>query len=240
MAEKKATKKRSVRYLLSADRRMQKLSLRKISERFNAARARAQAPRAKERAGKAPAGKEMDTSAPPSSLRWAIAAGVVVVIVGAVMMSATPTVPADETLAELRDAPTNAAVAPTISKPAAPKRAAPKTNQAPAVEPTTEEASGIDPKPAPTAGQVAPVTIVGCLQRDGDTFWLRDASGDDAPKARSWKTGFLTRRSARVDLVDSRGLNLASHVGARVAATGTLADRELHARSVRPIAATCN
>jgi outer membrane biosynthesis protein TonB len=96
----------------------------------------------------------------------------------------------------------------------------------------TVSAAGITPE-APLA------TVTGCLERDDDTFWLKDASGD-VPKSRSWKTGFLRKRSPKIALVGGPGpAALSGHVGQRVEATGTLVDRELRARSVRRIAESC-
>ena len=80
----------------------------------------------------------------------------------------------------------------------------------------------------------APVTIAGCLERDDDSFWLKDASGDGAPQKRSWKSGFLKKRPSRIELVGGTyALWLASHVGQRVESTGVLVDREMQVRSLR-------
>ena len=83
-------------------------------------------------------------------------------------------------------------------------------------------------------------TITGCLEADGDTFRLKDAEGENAPKARSWKSGFLRRSNAQVEVVDvNNRLRLASHVGHRVTVAGMLFDREIEARSMRMLAQTC-
>jgi hypothetical protein len=81
---------------------------------------------------------------------------------------------------------------------------------------------------------LGPVTVSGCLERNDDGFWLTDVSGDDAPKSRSWKSGFLRKRSSSVALVD-RGYThrLATYVGQRVETTGILEDREMRVRAVR-------
>ena len=85
------------------------------------------------------------------------------------------------------------------------------------------------------------MTITGCLERDGDGFRLKDTSGTDAPKSRSWKSGFLKKGSAAIDVVDAvHTLKLTDQVGQRVSVTGTLVDREMHARAVRHIAASCS
>ena len=93
----------------------------------------------------------------------------------------------------------------------------------------------------PAAKAPAIVTIAGCLERDGDGFRLKDVSGADAPKARSWKSGFLKKGTPSVDVVDAtHALRLAEQVGKRVSVTGAFADRELNARSLRRVAASCD
>jgi len=89
--------------------------------------------------------------------------------------------------------------------------------------------------------KVASVTITGCLERDEKTFWLSDASGADAPTARSWKSGFLKKRPSRIELIDAQHtLRLTSYVGHRVSATGTIVNREMQTRSLHPLSATCS
>jgi hypothetical protein len=99
------------------------------------------------------------------------------------------------------------------------------------------------PKPAETtpSGSVKPVSITGCLQRGGDNgFVLKDTEGTAAPKARSWKSGFLRKSSAAVELRDAGDTaHLGSHVGQRVSLTGPLADREMQVRSLHRVSASC-
>jgi hypothetical protein len=91
--------------------------------------------------------------------------------------------------------------------------------------------------PAPKS---APVTITGCLERADETFRLKDATGVDAPRSRSWKSGFLKKGSASIEIVDAaNGLKLPDHVGQRVSVTGTLMDRAMQVRSLQRIAASC-
>jgi hypothetical protein len=90
------------------------------------------------------------------------------------------------------------------------------------------------PGPVPVL-EASVVTITGCLKTDKDTFKLSDTSGVDAPKSRSWKTGFFKKRPTSVEIVQDGGLNLAGHVGQRVAVTGTLDDRDLRARSFHSV-----
>jgi hypothetical protein len=119
---------------------------------------------------------------------------------------------------------------------------APKTDHSAttpaAPEPLTSPASV-------STGSVMPtlVTITGCLEisTDGDTFRLNDLEGADAPKSRSWRTGFLKKRPAPVTLVEPPDrLTLTSNVGRRVAATGQLASHELKVSSLRVVGSSCN
>jgi hypothetical protein len=91
--------------------------------------------------------------------------------------------------------------------------------------------------PAPKS---APVTITGCLERADETFRLKDTAGVDAPKSRSWKSGFLKKGSASIEVVDAANrLRLPDQVGRRVSVTGTLVDREMRVRSLQRVAASC-
>ena len=86
-----------------------------------------------------------------------------------------------------------------------------------------------------------PVTITGCLEREDDGFRLKNTSGNDAPKSRSWRSGFLKKGAASVDLVDPpKKLRLSEHVGERVSMTGVLVDRDLQVRSMHRVASSCN
>ncbi len=110
-----------------------------------------------------------------------------------------------------------------------------------------------DPKRVPDAKSVAEaaaeatqpeppqVTITGCLERSDETFRLKDASGDNVPKARSWKSGFLKKGPAAIRVVDGGSrAKLPDHVGQRVTVTGKLVDREMTVRSLQRVAASCS
>ena len=127
-------------------------------------------------------------------------------------------------------------------KPAAKAPVTPAVSKAPAPKAATPEAPPAAPTAATAQSAVVPaVTVTGCVERDGETFWLKDTSGADAPKSRSWRSGFLKKRPSRVELVDAAGtLRLSSLVGRRVAATGVLENREMQARSLRSVSASCN
>jgi hypothetical protein len=82
---------------------------------------------------------------------------------------------------------------------------------------------------------------MGCLEGDEGEFRLTNTAGEDAPRARSWKGGFLRRSNRSVDVVDAvNRLRLADHVGERVSATGTLVDGDMQLRSLRRVASRCD
>jgi hypothetical protein len=130
-------------------------------------------------------------------------------------------------------------------------QATPSKTVATAVQPDTT------PQPAPAKAAVTPkkpnangatvatqtperVTITGCLEQNHDGFRLKDTEGAEAPKSRNWKTGFLTKHSASVNIVDAKNrTKLGSHVGERVSVTGMLLDRDLDVRSLTRVANTC-
>jgi hypothetical protein len=88
--------------------------------------------------------------------------------------------------------------------------------------------------------KTASVTISGCLELNDTTFRLKDTSGSDAPKSRSWKSGFLRKRSSPIALVDAANtLKLSSHVGQRISATGALVNGEMRARSLESLSPSC-
>jgi hypothetical protein len=84
-------------------------------------------------------------------------------------------------------------------------------------------------------------TITGCLElRDDGMFQLKDTDGDHAPKTRSWKSGFIKKGSAKIDVFDAGNrLKLGNHVGSRVSLSGMLADRQLRARSLESTSESC-
>jgi hypothetical protein len=99
---------------------------------------------------------------------------------------------------------------------------------------------GVESAPG-SAARKSPVTIAGCLVRADEAFRLKETSGADAPRSRSWKSGFLKKGSASVDLVESgNGLKLRENVGKRVSVTGMLTDRQMRVQSVRAVAPSCS
>jgi hypothetical protein len=98
----------------------------------------------------------------------------------------------------------------------------------------SQSASAVSAPAAEAEEPAVPVTLAGCVERNGDGFALKNASGDGAPASRSWKSGFLRKRSQSVALID-RGYThrLATYVGQRVETTGVLADREMRVKTLR-------
>jgi hypothetical protein len=238
VAEKKAKKPaRSIRYLLSADRRLHKLSLKKMAEPGDKSRQ----PRSNRRKGAAVA----TTSPTFSSVvgEWGLVLGALAVVAGAVMVAARqPSVPADVASVDAQPETFTPAPRPAMAaRPDAVENRGMKSSAKPAAATAAPDPStAATPAAAVQDANAASVTITGCLDRDAETFWLRDVSGAEAPKSRSWRSGFLKKRSSSIELVDERNaLGLSRHVGERVAATGTLANREMQARSLTRLAASC-
>jgi len=102
-----------------------------------------------------------------------------------------------------------------------------------------ERAIWAEPK-GTTASSRSTVTMTGCIEKRGDSFRLTDIEGDDAPRARSWKFGFIRRGTVLLDLVDGAQTAPSRHVGERVLVTGTLDDRELTLRSLRRVTDSCS
>jgi hypothetical protein len=123
-----------------------------------------------------------------------------------------------------------------------PKTAVKKTATSVAAAPAAASSTAAPGAVSATAVTKAPpVTLTGCLVQADDTFRLKDAAGTAAPKSRSWKSGFLKKGSTSVEVVDAaHALTLANYVGRRVSVTGTLVDREMQARSLRRVAASCD
>ena len=258
---------RLIRYLLSADRKLQRISLRKIS------------PAPLKKARKTP---RSIRSGNPQRMPWAVDRLALIVgvigVIGASALIASHQPPArTPTVATISEAPATAsapAAAPefkpsrastssrnpeqpkaelarTPAKPAASKDPVTKTTGESARVPSirvTEPAVKSPPKAAAmeTAAKPAPendpaVTITGCLELESESFWLKDTSGIGTPTARSWRSAFLRKRPARIELVDAtNALPLPTYVGQRVAATGLLVNREMQTRSLYRVGGSCN
>ena len=124
--------------------------------------------------------------------------------------------------------------APAKAAPAkpAPAKAAPAKAAAAKAAPAKVAAA---PVVAVVAVDPNTVTMIGCLESDGSNYRLADVQGNLAPKGRSWKTGFVTKKTKNVDLVGApASLKLQDHVGRKVSVSG-LRDDETHlkARSIK-------
>ncbi len=288
--------RRSIHYLLSADRRLRRLSLKRLPARARTARS---APRSIH----VPVARRSKKPVPAPNGTWVVLTLIAVVATGALIAAPQPAhrsevasanveaiagaptdtikgrtaTPIASGSAEKTPAPLAAraekvpstqgavtkqivlpmtsevgairtnAVEPKITKKPAPESIARReveTANAPAAAATpaaNPPAAATNPPPMKAEVETAAaVTISGCLESNDRAFRLKDTSGADAPKSRSWKSGFLMKRSAAIRLVDAANtLKLASHVGQRVSATGTLVDGEMHARTLHSVAPSC-
>ena len=136
-----------------------------------------------------------------------------------------------------------------IARPAA-KKAVATTSRRPAATASTKlpvpvksDVTTVVTAPAPRNQEgVAPsiVTISGCLEQNDERFRLKDTTGDNAPKGRSWRSGFLRRSASTIDVIDQADRHhLPTYVGQRVSVTGMLVDREMQVRSVSIVAESC-
>ena len=207
----------------------------------------------------------MPVTEPGSTPRWKNGTplmtrrGRVVVLASACLVSATIALvqfqplpqqesPAADAQVQLVTAPPQPAAKAPAARPAV-KRAVATTNRRPAAASTTlpvpakSDMTTVVTAQAPReqAG-VAPsiVTISGCLEQDDERFRLKDTAGDNAPKGRSWRSGFLRRDASTIDVVDQADRHhLPTYVGQRVSVTGMLVDREMQVRSVAIVAESC-
>jgi len=285
---------RSIRYELSADRKLRKLSLRRISVPAKKARKARKATRSiRPTIRPKSAVPTTDALAGRALTPRAVFAGAICVMAAAVLIaarqpfqqtdaasiSAPPVMPLPEEIAVPKPVTSPIAVAASMiaskDTAAAPAQleskttALPKSDRAAVARPfaaassidkttSAESVKAIAVEPAAKAeaptthtavesisnadSQTATsVTITGCVANDEETFWLKDTSGADAPKSRNWKSGFLRKRPAPVALLDANhALKLPNYVGQRVAATGTLVNREMRAQSLQRVGSSCS
>jgi hypothetical protein len=88
------------------------------------------------------------------------------------------------------------------------------------------------------ADRTKPVTLTGCLRSGAEhnSFMLTKVEGTDGPKARGWKTGYLLKRPAKVEIVTgAAAIRPKDHLGRRVTVTGVMDEKEriVKARSIR-------
>jgi hypothetical protein len=268
-AKKAKTPRRSLRYLLYADRALQRITLRRVSVRTKKTDKPTRTVRAKKIAARqtSPSRKaaeavtvEQATGSLRRSDPWWMAFAAVCAV-GIVVLIGVPSSRhrADRPSARVEDVPEPqdetaplpldtlkpvSKAAGTTSGARTPKASASATTSRaaePSTKPAIELAASVNPTPDAAAQNATPVTIQGCLQAGNEGFWLKDTSGADAPASRSWKSGFLKKRSASVEVVDATdSLRLANYLGQHVAATGLLTNRRLQVRSLHRVAGSCN
>ena len=108
---------------------------------------------------------------------------------------------------------------------------------APAVGPASSESS------ANAVTTSAPVTMTGCLEVsvDNEEFRLTETEGANVPKARSWRSGFLKKQTAPVELLELADPATArQYVGQRVVVTGVVENREMRVRSLQTSGKGCD
>jgi len=268
--KKTKTSPRAIRYLLYADQKLQKISLKRISAGVKKAKRPARSIPLKNSAS-----VESSVSTPQTLSSRAIILGLTCVVAvaalvaarqpatllnaarGDVMLEASaalkvPQMPAQLDMKQIVVPVPQPSTPVTVAADTPSLRMAPaaKPVEAPIVEAPAKSVLVDSPAEAPAENSAAhagvqnvpSVTITGCLERDQETFWLKDTSGEvDVPKSRSWRSGFLKKRASRVELVAADNtVKLPDYLGGRVAATGTLMDREMRARSVRRVSTSCN
>ena len=86
------------------------------------------------------------------------------------------------------------------------------------------------------------VTWTGCLQTEHNMYRLTDLKGNQTPKGRSWKRGFLMKTPKDVRVVGaSNSVNLKAHVGHQVTVVGVRnGDAQVRATSVKRMSASCS
>ena len=96
--------------------------------------------------------------------------------------------------------------------------------------------------PAKSAQVDQSVTLTGCLHADGSKYRLTNLQGNQSPKGRNWKTGFITKTTKDIEVVGaSTSVRLTGQVGHRITVVGVRdGDRHFKARSIRQIATSCS
>ena len=86
---------------------------------------------------------------------------------------------------------------PSASDPIRAIAGVPAKTRKPAPKARTEDAPKSADVPKTAADLPDAVVIEGCLEQNGEAFRLKNTTGEDAPKSRSWKSGFLKKGPAR-------------------------------------------
>lgn len=274
MPAKKTRQSGKAVYLLSADSKFRRLSLKKISERAKSAR---RPTRGRSSAKVVPLPVETPTPAhrevaPAKVASIALVLSGLILIASLVGASWSSSPAADASVAAAQQEDVRVLTADVASVPAIPAKldttppaakvppvssASPvpagvtttamlrpaetvkaRAEIAPALPPPALASAPADTQAAVPAASIDTVTLSGCLDFDGKSAWLKNTSGLDAPRTRSWRSGFLKKSKPRIALVDGPA-SVESYDGRQVSVTGVLVDREMHVTSLRPIADDC-
>lgn len=128
--------------------------------------------------------------------------------------------------------------APVAKKPT-PANAPVTTTAASTPAPARADAPKANVSTGTVKGEV--VTVTGCLALDNQEYKLTKTEGADAPTKRSWKSGFLKKSGADLEVVDtSKNLRLVTHLGQRVTLTGAVNDHTMEAWSLAVVSRSCN
>ena len=163
---------------------------------------------------------------------WTLGIVVCVVATAALLIASLPSKSGNATTAKAQQievpAPAKANVRVETKAPAA--KAADR-KESPAAKP--------DAKPEVQAS--IPTTMTGCLERDNDSFQLKNAIGPDVPRTRTWKSGFIKKGTPSIEVVEaSNTRDLPNHLGQQVRVVGTLVDREMRVRSLQRVSSSCS
>jgi hypothetical protein len=174
-----------------------------------------------------------------SPVRTTVVALGIVTLTGAVMLLAAAT-RTSETVPPAQQQ--NKVAEPAKSEVPVKKTATPKPAPSAAPMKGAPVASATAPSAAPAREtNNEPVTVTGCLELDNQEYRLTETEGENAPKSRSWKSGFIKKHASNLEVVDaSKSLRLATHLGQRVTVTGVVVDRQMQARSLVVAARSCN
>lgn len=113
------------------------------------------------------------------------------------------------------------------------------TTHAAAAQAVKSTAKPAATRPAKTAAPASSLT--GCLQNDGDHFKLTDLPDGQAPKARNWKTAYVTKSNKAVEVTGATSLKLKDHIGHKVTIIGTRdGDARVKATSLKMVASRCS
>ena len=174
----------------------------------------------------------------PKMIGVGMAVVAIAMVAGVVMFAGRESTEREDVAAAAAQ-PESPAVQPTPVKPVRAIAGVPGKNRKAPLKPRAAEANGASAAPKSASELPDAVMLEGCLEQNGEAFRLKNTTGEDAPKSRSWKSGFLKKGPRPVDIVDWNN-RLKNHVGERIAVSGMFVDGEMRVRTLRRVAASCN